>query len=235
MKIFAISDLHLSLMVEKPMDVFGGAWENYTDKIRENWQKVVQKEDIVLVAGDLSWAMKLEETKKDLEFLESLNGTKIIIKGNHEYWWKSISAVREVLPKNVFALQNDSIKIGNYIFAGTRGWEVPESDNDINFTEKDEKINAREQIRLELTLSNMQRKREEEDKVICLMHYPPFNAKREDNGFTQLFEKYNVDAVVYGHLHKNAGRYERRYVKNGIPYYLTSADLIDMMPVEIKI
>ena len=233
MKIFAISDLHLSLEVEKPMDVFGGAWENYTDKIKENWQNVVSKDDIVLIAGDISWAMKLEETKKDLDFIGNLNGTKIVIKGNHEYWWNSISAVRKILPENMFALQNDALKIDNYIFAGTRGWAVPEGPNDINFTEHDQKMYEREKIRLKLTLDDMKRKRQDGDKVICMIHYPPFNSKREDSFFTELFEEYNVDIVIYGHLHKSAGRFEKETIKNGVKYYLTSADLIDMKPVEI--
>ena len=230
MKIWAISDLHLSLMVEKPMDVFGRAWENYTDKIFENWQAVVAPDDIVLVAGDISWAMKLEETKADFEFLGRLNGKKIIIKGNHEYWWKSISAVRELLPDGVFALQNDSLKIGNYVFAGSRGWVVPESENDTNFSDDDKKIYQREAIRLELALKNAQKKMEEGDKLVCMIHFPPFNARKEDSLFTKLFEQYNVDCVVYGHLHKSSGRYPFNFVKNNIPYYLTSADLVGMKP-----
>ena len=233
MKIFAISDLHLSLMVEKPMDVFGGEWENYTEKIKENWQKTVGEDDIVLIAGDISWAMKLEETKADLDFIDKLNGTKIIIKGNHEYWWKSISAVRDVLPKSILALQNDSVKIGNYVFAGTRGWVIKESDNDPNFTEQDQKIYDRESIRLRLTLESTRRHKTDGDKVICLMHFPPFNSKREDSAFTKTLEEFNVDAVVYGHLHKAAGRYDKKYIKNNVPYHLTSCDLIGMVPVLI--
>ena len=114
MKIFAISDLHLSLMVEKPMDVFGGAWENYTEKIKENWQNVVTNDDIVLVAGDISWAMKLEDAMTDFGYLKNLPGTKIIIRGNHDYWWSTISNVRNALPDKIFAIQNDAMKIGNF-------------------------------------------------------------------------------------------------------------------------
>lgn len=234
MNIYALSDLHLSFMAEKPMDVFGGEWENYTEKIKENWQSVVKDDDIVLIAGDISWAMKIEETKKDFDFIKSLNGKKILIKGNHEYWWKSISSVRSVLPQDVYALQNDSIKIDNFVFAGTRGWVVPESVNDQNFSKEDEKIYNREAIRLELTLESMQKKRKDGDFIVCLMHFPPFNSKREDSLFTELFEKYKVDVVVYGHLHKSAGRQTKEYVKNGVKYYLTSADLVNMKPVLIK-
>ena len=111
MKIFAISDLHLSFNCDKPMDIFGGNWENYTDKIRNNWIETVDDEDIVLIAGDISWAMKLDEATSDLEWVDKLPGKKIIIKGNHEYWWKSISAVRSVLPNSISAIQNDCIKV----------------------------------------------------------------------------------------------------------------------------
>lgn len=233
MKVFAISDLHLSFMVEKPMDIFGGNWENYTDKILENWNKVVSKDDLVLIAGDISWAMKLEETKLDLEFIDKLNGEKIIIRGNHEYWWKSISGVRGVLPNSIKALQNDSIRFGEYLIAGTRGWLVPEGDIDHNYSKEDKKVYDRECIRLGLALEHMAKQRKEGDKVICMIHFPPFNSHEKDSGFTDLFEKYNVDTVVYGHIHTSAGRYKKITEKNGVKYYLTSADLIDMKPVLI--
>ena len=128
-----------------------------------------------------------------------------------------------------------SARFENVLVAGTRGWQVPESENDPSFTEEDKKIYAREKIRLELALEDMQKKRKAEDKVVCLIHYPPFNSKKEDSYFTELFEKYHVDAVIYGHLHKSAGRYPNIYIKNNIKYYLTSADLISMKPVLIEI
>lgn len=235
MRIFAISDLHLTFMVEKPMDVFGGHWENYTEKIKENWNKLISEDDLVLIAGDISWAMKLEETKKDFEYIQSLKGKKIIIRGNHDYWWKSISGVRDVLPDSIMALQNDSVKIGNTIVCGTRGWEVCEGNIDFNFSEQDKKIFNREVIRLRLALEDASKKREQGDKLVCMIHYPPFNSRWEDSGFTQLFEEFNVDCVVYGHIHNHIGRYEKVIVKNDIPYYLTSADMLEMKPIEIKI
>ena len=135
MAIFALSDLHLPLGIDKPMDIFGGNWEGYTDKIIENWKAKVSADDIVLIAGDISWAMKLDEAKADLEWIDKLPGKKIIIKGNHEYWWKSISAVRELLPASMMAIQNDAIKIDNYVICGTRGWNVPETGKE--FLEED--------------------------------------------------------------------------------------------------
>lgn len=233
MKIFAISDLHLSFEVNKPMDIFGGLWLNHTKTLEENWQQVVGKDDLVLVAGDLSWAMNIEDTKQDFEYLEKLNGQKIIIRGNHEYWWKSISAVREILPPSVKALQNDAIKIDNVVVTGTRGWYVPENENDPKMTAENKKVFDREVIRLELCLAAADKLRKDGDKLICMMHFPPFNHKREENQFTRLFEKYKVDTVIYAHLHKSRGGYPLRATINGIDYYLTSADLIEMKPIQI--
>ena len=230
MKIYAISDLHLSFNCNKPMDVFGGKWEGYTQKIKENWEKKVLFDDIVLIAGDISWAMKLDEVYRDLAWIDKLPGKKIIIKGNHEYWWKSISSVRAILPKSIMAIQNDSIKIGKFIFCGTRGWSVPE--NDKQQTEEDNKIYKREVERLKLTLMSAKTQQSNGEKIIALMHYPPFNLDLQESDFTRLFEEYGVDCVVFGHLHG--------YVKcnlinkiNGVTYYFTACDHIDNNPVLI--
>ena len=231
MKIWAISDPHFSFGTDKPMDVFGGNWENHVENFISNWNAVVSVEDIVLVAGDISWAMKLEEAIVDLNELHKLKGTKIIIKGNHEYWWKSISSVRSVLPESIKALQNDSIKIGKFIFCGTRGWQVPEPNKP--YPDEDMKIYKRECERLRLTLRAANTSREEGDKVIAMIHFPPFNSKIEDSEFTKLFEEFNVDAVVYGHIHDTSGRAILEARKNKIDYYLTSCDQIKMKPVLI--
>ena len=119
MKIFAISDLHLCLSGAKPMDIFGTTWENYLYEIKEDWNNKVTNEDMVLMSGDMSWALKLEEATKDLEYLKSLNGKKKIVRGNHDYWWKSISALRRELPSDIYPLQNDAVKFGEYIICGT--------------------------------------------------------------------------------------------------------------------
>lgn len=168
MKVFAISDLHLSINNPKPMNIFGPAWDNYVENIISQWKEKVSEEDIVLMAGDFSWAMQLNDTKKDFELLENLPGKKIIIRGNHDYWWKSISAVRAFLPNGFYAIQNDAIKFGNLIICGTRGWTVPERPE--KQTPEDEKIFKREVIRLALTLKEASAKKEEGDKVICMMH-----------------------------------------------------------------
>lgn len=220
MKIFAISDLHLSVNNPKPMDIFGPAWDDYIENVFTDWKEKVSEEDVVLMAGDFSWAMKLEDAIEDFNLMKDLPGKKIIIRGNHDFWWNSISAVRKILPKNFFAIQNDAIKIESTIFCGTRGWILP----DENFSVENKKIFDREVLRLEMTLKKAQSLKEKNEKVYCMMHYPPMNYKK-DSAFSQLLEKYNVSKVIYGHLHakKNPELY---YIKNGIEYFLTSCDLV---------
>ena len=221
MKVFAISDLHLSINNPKSMDIFGEVWDGYLEKIIEDWKNKVADDDLVLLCGDFSWAMKLEDTEKDFEFLKDLPGKKIIIRGNHDYWWKSISAVRDFLPENFYAIQNDAMKFGNIVICGTRGWAVAERNQTLS--EEDDRIYKREVIRLDMTLANAERLKEEGDIMICMMHYPPFNFFHDDSEMTDLIKKYNTDIVVYGHLHsiKNPSMLVK---KDDIPYYLSSCD-----------
>lgn len=223
MKIFAISDLHLSAENNKPMDIFGEAWDNYWEKIHSDWNKKVSSEDIVLIAGDISWAMALDDARSDLNSIGSLPGNKIIIKGNHDYWWSSYSKVKSILNDNIYAIQNSAIKLNGCIFAGTRGWTVPTDKSD----EQDKKIYNRELIRLEISLKEAKSLAVDNEPIILLTHYPPFNAQFCDNKFTDLIAEYNVKAVVYGHLHGKDCRVNRKLVKNNIPYYLTSCDLVN--------
>ena len=230
MKVFAISDLHLSINNPKPMDIFGPTWEGYLDKIFEDWKAKVSEEDVVLLAGDFSWAMKLEDTKADFDLLKSLPGTKIIIRGNHDYWWKSISAVRNFVPEGFFALQNDALKVGDYIFCGTRLWNLPGMTK--NQTEEDEKIYKRELIRLELSLQEAKKLQTANEKIVCVLHYPPYTFNEEDNEVTELLEKYGVYKVVYGHIHAFC-KQNLVLEKNGIKYYLTSCDIVGNKMIEI--
>lgn len=223
MKVFAISDLHLSINTNKPMNIFGPVWEHHFETISKDWISKVTDDDLVLIAGDISWGMKLEEAIEDIKEFAILPGKKIITRGNHDYWWKSISSIRNVLPNNVYALQNDAIKFGDYIICGTRGWTVPEG---LEQSPEDKKIFDREVIRLELSLKEAQKLRTNNEKLICMIHYPPFNSKTEDSAFTNLMEKYGVSKVVYGHLHGKGGRTIIKTNKNGIDYYLTSCDKV---------
>lgn len=231
MKVFAISDLHLSINSNKPMDIFGPVWENYLDKIEQSWNKLVSDDDVVLISGDISWAMKLNDAIPDLNYISQFKGKKIILRGNHDYWWSSISGVRSVLKPNMFAIQNDAIKIGDTIFCGTRGWTVPETTHK---TPDDEKIYNREFIRLGLSLQDAKRLQQNNEKIIVMMHYPPFNSKMEDNEFTNLIEQYGVKTVVYGHLHSYDKKQKLIAYKNNVKYYLTSCDLIGNELIEIK-
>ena len=230
MKVFAISDLHLSFNNPKPMDIFGPTWEGYVDKIFSDWKSKVGEDDVVLMAGDFSWAMKLEETKADFDMLKDLPGKKVIIRGNHDYWWKSISAVREILPLNFYAIQNDAIKFGDYIICGTRLWNLPDENKVLSA--ENEKIYKRELIRLEMTLQQAQKLKTEDEKIVCMLHYPPYTLKEEDNEVTALIEKYGVNKVVFGHIHAFCKQH-KVLEKNGVTYFLTSCDLVDNKLIEI--
>jgi len=232
MKIFAISDLHISTNTDKPMDVFGGNWVGYLDKIFADWKEKVVEDDLVLIGGDISWAMNLDDAKLDFDLIKPLKGKKIFIKGNHDYWWSGIGKVRDIMPENCFALQNDSIKFGDVIICGSRLWSVPGSPD---YSEQDEKLYKRETERLLLSLKSAAKLRQEGDKLIALIHFPPFNVRREDTAFTALFEEYKVDAVIYGHLHGKNVRADKLVIKNGIKYYLTSCDQVDNKLTEIEI
>ena len=231
MKIFSISDLHLSENSNKPMDIFGPVWEGSFEKIKQDWSNKVSNEDIVLLCGDLSWAMKLEDAIADINMLEQLKGTKILLKGNHDYWWQSITALRNILPKNIYAIQNDALKIGDFVFCGTRGWLIPEGKFN---TEENQKIYNREVERLKLSLDAMKRIKNEGDRVVCLMHYPPFLQNEASTKFTELIESYGVNFVVFGHIHKNLSGYKFKTTINNVTYFLSSCDLIENKLIEIK-
>lgn len=221
MKVFAIGDLHLSTTSEKPMDVFGGNWEGHFEKIKSHWQEEVQEGDVVLIPGDISWAMKLEDAIPDLNEIAKLRGEKVLIRGNHDYWWNGISRVRGSAPDPSFHfLQTDAVKIGHYVFVGSRGWTCPGSQD---FTEQDKKLYLRELERFRLALLAGQKLKSDGDKMIALIHYPPFFGKVERSGFCDLFEEFGVEKVVYGHLHGGAPC-TMHVEKSGVEYFLTSCD-----------
>ncbi|MCQ2564593.1 MAG: metallophosphoesterase [Clostridia bacterium] len=230
MKVYSISDLHLDINNTKPMDIFGPVWHGHEDKIVEDWNSKVTDDDIVVLAGDYSWAMKIEDVKPDFEFLSNLKGKKIIIRGNHDYWWSSLSKVRALLPENTYALQNDAIKLGDYIFCGNRGWLIPEGKLD---TDENKKIYARELIRLEMSLKAAKQLQTKGEKIVFVTHYPPFNNKVEPSDFTHMIEEYGVDTVIFGHLHGYVNPKMLYNEINGIKYYLTSCDAVNNTLVEI--
>ena len=199
MNIYAIGDLHLSFSTDKPMDIFGGNWEGHFEKIKADWLDKVTQEDVVLIPGDISWAMKLSDAVKDLEQLALLPGKKIFIRGNHDYWWNGIGKLRAVAPNDTFYfLQTDSVKIDNFVFVGSRGWTCPGSPD---FTEQDQKLYLREAERFKLAFKEAEKYRQDGDRVVALIHYPPFTLKNEETLFTKLFEENGVEKAVFGHLH----------------------------------
>ena len=232
MKIFAIGDLHLSINNPKPMDIFGEQWEGYIDKIFADWRARVGQDDLVLLPGDFSWAMKLSDAEADFKLLSSLPGKKIIIRGNHDYWWSSISAVRNMLPTNFYAIQNDAMIFDDVIICGTRGWSVPEPNQKVSA--EDDKILKREIIRLELSLQAAKKLQTNGQKIICMLHFPPFNFHREPNEMTRLIQEYGVSKVVFGHLHGYKGA-KLEYKLGETDCYLTSCDMLECKLKEIDV
>lgn len=232
MKVFAISDLHLSTVCDKPMDVFGKSWENYFEQICQDWQNKVTEEDLVILAGDFSWAMRMEEALPDFALVAKLPGKKVILRGNHDYWWNTISQVRNSIPQNFFALQNDCLRFDDLLVCGTRGWICPDGDN---LTADDKKNYLREVERLKLSLAAMQKQRLPTDKVVAVMHYPPYNGRYEDSDFIKLFVENDVHTVVFGHLHGKDCRANLFMRKFNINFYLTSCDLMQNKLAEIDL
>ena len=230
MKVFAISDLHLSGVKEKPMNIFGEVWEGHFEKISADWRAKVTDEDVVLIGGDTSGGMKLEEGMFDVARLAGLPGRKVFIRGNHDYWWSAITRVRTLAPDDTFFfLQNDCVKFENVIIAGSRGWTCPGS---ADYTEHDEKLYLREAERFRLAFCEVGKVREEGDTLIALIHYPPMGIRKEETLFTRLFDENKVDKVVFGHLH-GAGFFPLRCERGNIEYYLTSCDKVNFRLVQI--
>ena len=228
MALYTISDLHLGFNVEKPMDIFGDKWKNHCGKIKKNWLEKITDDDMVLIAGDISWSLKEEDSKYDLDWINELPGKKIISKGNHDIWWNSISKLNAMYENTKF-LQNNFYVYEDYAICGTRGWICPGSDK---FTSKDDKIYKRELIRLRLSLESA--KKQGFDKFIVMLHYPPTNETFEESEVIKILKEYNVEKVIYGHLHGPV-LYGEVLDGNldGIEYILTSADYLNFNPKRI--
>lgn len=230
MNVYAIGDLHLSFTEDKPMAVFGGNWEGHFDKIKQDWLQRVQPEDIVLIPGDISWAMKLENALVDLRELVPLPGKKVFVRGNHDYWWNGITRLRDSAPDESFVfLQTDAVKIGEYVIAGSRGWTCPGSPD---FTEQDQKLYLREAERFRLALSEADRLASEGDKKIALVHFPPFHLKNDGSLFCELFEKHGIDKAVFGHIHGSV-YFPLKTERSGVEYILASCDKLAFKLVKI--
>ena len=229
MSIYAISDLHLSFNTNKPMDIFG--WNNYEEKISQDWRTNVKEEDLVLLTGDFSWEMKLENTNKDFQFINNLPGKKLLLKGNHDLWWTTLKRMREFLKEkefnNIDFIYNNSYEFENYIIAGTRGWNLVSENID------DKKIKDRELLRLENSIIDGIRKYGEDKPIIVCMHYPPLLKELKNSEFTKILEKYNVKYCLYGHLHgkSHMNVFDGNY--NNVAYKMVSCDYTGFKLIKI--
>lgn len=221
MSLFAIADLHLSLSTNKPMDKFKG-WENYVNRIKTNWEKTVAATDTVVVAGDVSWGMNLDEAREDFAFIDNLPGQKILLKGNHDYYFLTKTKTETFFKKNNFnslkILHNNSYEYNDYSICGTRGWINEPGEK------SDEKVLKREANRLKISLDSAKL------KPIVFTHYPPICAYGKAEEFLAVLKKYGVDKLYYGHLHGQSCRFAIEGKKEGIDYKLISADHLNFTP-----
>ena len=234
MSIYVIADLHLSFKEPKPMNIFGNNWTDHPERIRKNWLEKVKEEDLVVLPGDFSWAMHLEDTYEDFKYLNSLPGKKLLLKGNHDYWWTTLKKMREFLKKNNFSnidfIYNNSYMYENTILTGTRGWAVLDSDNS-------KKMIKREDIRLKLAIEEGIKEYGTDKEIIVFMHYPPLISKNllenPNLDFYKTLKQYNVKKCYYGHLHGNSIYDAVEGKIQGIELKLVSADGLDFKLIKI--
>lgn len=226
MSLFAIADTHLSFGTDKPMDTFAG-WQDYTARIEKNWNNLVAENDYVVIAGDISWAMNFEQLIPDFDFINRLNGTKIISKGNHDYWWNTLTKMNNFLLENKFEtikfLHNNAFDFDGFSVCGSRGWffDSPE--------EKDEKVLNREVLRIKQSLDSAQN-----DEKIVFLHYPPITTNDKCAEILMLLKEYGIKNCYYGHLHGMAARFSVNDTIDGINFKLISADRLQFTPYLIK-
>ena len=227
MALFAIGDTHLSLSANKPMDVFGGGWTGYVDKLSAGFRALVAPEDTVVIAGDVSWGMSLEEAEKDFAFLDALPGKKLLLKGNHDYWWTTVSKMTRFFAEHGFTtlkiLHNNCHFCGETALCGTRGWFYEEDQNGHN-----EKVFNRELIRLEASL-----KAAGERRKLCFLHYPPCYEGYRCPEIIALMERYGVEDCYYGHLHGGSHRLAAQGRQGSLSYHLIAADFLGFRPLKI--
>lgn len=229
--VFAIGDLHFDSTGKKPMGIFGENWKDHEKQIKENWKKVVDEDSLVLLPGDISWALKHEEAYLDLKKIENLPGRKIMIKGNHDYWWDSLKKINNFNFKTIDFVQNNSFVHKNIGVFGTRGWGNTElGEEQENSNEHNIKVFKRELNRLKLSLDSLEN---DVDIKIVMLHYPPFNYDSTPNEFADIMEEYKVDICVYGHLHGEGHKCIEEGNINGVEYYCVASDYIEFKPKKI--
>lgn len=230
MSVFAIGDLHLSLGSDKSMEVFGG-WKNYVELIKENWCDTVKDDDTVVIVGDLSWGMTLEESLNDFEFLNALPGNKVILKGNHDYWWGTVNKINRFFAEKGLStlkiLHNNCYEVGNVAICGTRGWILEEK---ADFTTADKKIALREEGRLRLSL---QAAKDGKKDPVVFLHYPPIFGVGRAEGIIDIMKEFSVKRCFYGHLHAASSAKAFEGLIDGIDYKLVSADYLRFKPHKV--
>ena len=224
MSLFVIGDTHLSLSVDKPMDVFKG-WTDYTDRLKNNWNRVVSPEDSVVIPGDISWAMNFDEAVKDFSFLNSLNGKKYILKGNHDYWWNTMSKMNGFLEDNgydtVKIIHNNAYSVEGFALAGSRGWFYDDT------AEADKKVILREAGRLRTSLRAAS---ELGGELVAFLHYPPISSVQRCDEILSVLEEFSVKRCYFGHLHGFVPPENTKIEWNGTVFSLVSADYLDFCP-----
>lgn len=224
MSLFVIGDTHLSLSVDKPMDIFRG-WTDYIDKLKNNWNKVVSPEDSVVIPGDISWAMNFNEAVKDFSFLNSLNGTKYILKGNHDYWWNTMSKMNKFLAENNFntikIIHNNAYSVEGFAIAGSRGWFYDDT------AEADKKVILREAGRLRTSLQEASKLGGE---LIAFLHYPPISVNQQCEEILSVLKEFPVKRCYFGHLHGFVAPENAKLEWEGIEFNLVSADQLSFVP-----
>lgn len=236
MAIFGISDLHLAKDIDKPMDVFGPSWDRYMERIEANWRATITDDDYVLIPGDVSWATYLNEVDKDFSFINSLPGTKLISRGNHDYWWTTLRKMENYLTDKSFTtmsfVQNRAVRIDDTVVSGTRGWILP---NDSEFSSDDQRIFDRELARLDLCIKDMMRlDPEHQCKWILMMHYPPLVKSCMRNAFVDKITSSKIDLCVYGHLHGLGHRLIVEDVISDTKFTCIAADYLKFEPLKLE-
>lgn len=228
MSVYAIGDTHLSFSVDKPMDIFKG-WDDYAQRLQNNWQHLITNEDTVIINGDISWAMGLEQAEKDFDFLNNLNGTKIILKGNHDYWWNTIAKMEKFCKEKGFDtinfLHNNAYKVGEIAVAGTRGWFFDAEKDNID------KVMSRECARLQRSIDAA---RKLNGEVVVFLHYPPVSTVKVCEPIMNVLKENNIERCYYGHLHGGAINAAINEVYDGIKFQLVSADYLQFCPLFIN-
>ena len=233
MSIFVIADLHLSFKTNKPMGMFGPNWVCHEEKIADSWREQVKKDDLVVLPGDFSWAMNLEETIQDFEYLTQLPGKKLLLKGNHDYWWTTLAKMRKFLEEHKFEnidfIQNNYYLEQNKLLVGTHGWII-------NNKEEDMRLLRREKLRIQMQLDAIKEKYTDRKEIIVFMHYPPYEKKdgKIINPYSEIFENYKIKTCYYGHLHGEKAYGDiKDFEYNGVTYRLVSADYLNFKPLKI--